>query len=139
MDVPVDDRHPLGAFRLRVPRRDRHVVEQTETHRPVGQGMVPRRTDERKTAPLRRLDRGSRGEERGLVARRRGDRVRVEHGRLREHANPLHVVRRVTALEVGLRRSLARPPVQALEQHLEAPRRIRVLPGRMQPGHVRMA
>ena len=46
VNVPIDDQDPLHAIPfLRIPRRDRHIVEQAETHRPIGFRMVPRRTD----------------------------------------------------------------------------------------------
>ena len=45
VDVEVDDRHPFGAMPpLRVPGRDRRVIEETKAHRGFPLGMVPRRT-----------------------------------------------------------------------------------------------
>ena len=41
--VPVDDEHAVRAVRLGVPRRDHHVVHETEAHRARRQGVVPRR------------------------------------------------------------------------------------------------
>ncbi len=44
MDVEIDDRHPLEAVHVAGPQgADRGVVEQAETHRPIGFGMVPGR------------------------------------------------------------------------------------------------
>jgi len=41
MDVEIDDRDALQAVPLlRMPRRDRHIVEEAETHGPRGLGMV---------------------------------------------------------------------------------------------------
>ncbi len=46
VDVPVDDEHPLAAEALEVPRRDRHGVEQAESHRPVARRVVTGRAHE---------------------------------------------------------------------------------------------
>ncbi len=44
MHIPVDDQHPLQPVDLlSVSRRDGHVVEQAETHGPIGHRMVARR------------------------------------------------------------------------------------------------
>ncbi len=51
VDVPVEDRHPLDAEHfLRVAGGDRGVVEEAETHRPVGGGVVAGRPDQREQA-----------------------------------------------------------------------------------------
>ncbi len=45
MHIPVDDQHAIDSgIRMRVCGRDGHVIEQTESHRAVGERMVPRGT-----------------------------------------------------------------------------------------------
>ena len=63
MHVVVDDRDALDAeCALRGAGRDRHVVEETEAHRAVGQCVMPWRSHEREAALQHRLDGGARGE-----------------------------------------------------------------------------
>jgi len=45
--VPVDDQNPVGAGSARGAGRDRDVVEEAESHRLIGLGVVPRRAQER--------------------------------------------------------------------------------------------
>ncbi len=54
--VVVDDRDPREPeLRLRVARRDRHVVEHAEPHRLVGERVVAGRANEREAAAIDRL------------------------------------------------------------------------------------
>src|SRR5438552_10860653 len=84
--------------RLGVAGGDRDVVEEAEAHRAAGKGMVARWAHEREAAPLDGVDRTPRGQQRGLVARRRGDRVRVEQGRDLDPLDEVDVGRLVAAL-----------------------------------------
>ena len=53
VDVPVEDRHAgKSQLRLRVAGGDDDVVDETEAHRSVGQSVVPRWTDQRKTTSV---------------------------------------------------------------------------------------
>ena len=79
VDVPVEDGDARQSeLELGKARRHRYRVEDAETHRPSALGMVSRRAREGETAATYRLDRGSRGEQRGRVGRIGAERVRVE-------------------------------------------------------------
>jgi hypothetical protein len=84
----------------RVGRRDGHVVEQAEPHRPIAFRMMARRPDQRQGGdvrrghhPLHRVDGRARGQQRDLVRFGRRIRVRIERrravDRLRETAEVL--------------------------------------------------
>src|SRR5439155_996549 len=72
MRVEVDDQHALAA-RGQFGRGDGDVVEQAESHRPLGEGMMPRRPHrtERVVAiaafePLHGIEAGTGGQHRGV-------------------------------------------------------------------------
>ena len=92
VDVEIDDGHPLQPeLRLRVARRDGDVVDEAESHRPVGERMVAGRPAERETAAVDRLEREPRREERRVEARRPGRCVGIEQRVLLEPVQPLDV------------------------------------------------
>ena len=81
MDVEIDDRHAFETVHIAGPQRaDRGVVEKTETHRPIGFGMVPRRADRAECiVGLARDDRVDGGDHRAGGAQRRPTRGRGQH------------------------------------------------------------
>src|SRR5262245_5225540 len=139
--VPVDDRHALDvALGLQVTSSDGDVVEDAEPHRGVCERVVPGWPHEREALLLRRGDRDSRSPEGRVVRRSGGDRVAVEPGRLGQRAHLLDVVRRVAALDLRARRGRGLLPVpERVEEHLDPPRRVRMVPRRVQPNEIRMA
>ena len=122
--VVVDDRDPREPeLRLRVARRDRHVVEHAEAHRAVGERVVAGRPDEREAAAIDRLQ-GDPGREHGSLPRRLGrDGVAVEEERQLDRLQEREVIGRVHARQLLVRR----PPLDGLAAEPQQP----LLPLRM--------
>ena len=117
--VVVDDRDPREPeLRLRVARRDRHVVEHAEAHRAVGEGVVAGRADQREAAAIDCLQ-GDPGREHGGLPGRLGrDRVVVEEQRQLDRLQEREVIGRVHASQLLVRR----PPLDRLAVQPEQPR-----------------
>src|SRR5581483_3611276 len=136
VDVEVDDRDARGVARgLHGPGGDRDVVQQAEAEGGDRRRVVTGRADERERAPAGGVDRAPGGEQRRLVARLRGDRVRLEvHGPL-DRAQQLEYARRVAADDVVL---AGRPALRVVrerrQQHLQPLGRLRVPERRVQLG-----
>lgn len=57
VDIPVDDENPLQTMLLaRVVSRERDVAKEAESHRPIVDGVVPRRADSGETARMHASD-----------------------------------------------------------------------------------
>ncbi len=106
--VPVDDGHPV-ALRRQLRRGDRDAVEETESHRPVGHGVMPGRpTGRERNVTLALVERRDGVEHRSDRPECRGPRTRHDRGVGVEVATtggtelfePADVVGRVHALDV---------------------------------------
>ena len=115
-----------------MPRGNGDVVEQAEAHRPVGEGMVAGRADEREAPALRRRDRRARREQRGLERRLRRRRVRVEPRELVDRADSVDVPGGVAAQDGLLPRRLRFHEVERVEERSQPRLRFGMLPGRVQ-------
>jgi hypothetical protein len=77
---------------------------------------VRRRADEREAATVDGCERAARGQQGGLVARLRGDGIRVEHGRHLERLQPVEVVAPVAALQLFTRSRAAFHHLERVQQ-----------------------
>ena len=105
MDVEVDDgdsREP--ELLLGVPRRDRHVVDEAEAHRPPGERVVPRRPDECETCAVDGIERDPGRERRCLPRCLRADGVGVELNRAVDRLQQLQVTVLVDPRKLLVRR-----------------------------------
>ena len=89
---------------LGVPRRDRHVVDEAEAHRPPGECVVPGRPDEREAAAVDGLERDPGRERRRLPRRLRADGVGVELNRAVDRLQQLQVAVLVDSRKLLVRR-----------------------------------
>jgi hypothetical protein len=101
--------------------------------------MVAGRTHEREAAPLDGCDGAARRQQPGLVARRRGDGVRVEQGRDLDRLDDVDVGRLVAALYLFTRGGRALDDLEGLQQRLEPRPCLDVGLRRMELGQLRMA
>ena len=88
--------------------------------------MVAGRPDEREAAPLNRVERAARGEERRLPARLRGNRVGIEKGRALDRLEPVEVRGLMTALCLFTRGGPSLDDVEGLKERLEPGARLDV-------------
>ena len=129
VDVEVDDGHPLEPeLGLRVARRHRGVVDQAKAHRPVGERVMPRWSDEREATPVDRLESDPRGERRRLPRGLGSNRVRVELHRSVDPPQQREVVGHMHACQLFL----ACVPLDRFAAEPKQP----VLPLRVRPSRV---
>ena len=124
---------------LRVSGRDRDVVEEAEAHRPVRRRVVPRRPYEGEPVYADRFDRGACCEQRRLVGRIRGDRVRVDERRPDDSADELEQLRSVAAKDVLLGGRLRLAELELLLQDAKPLLPLGVVARRVESGHVAVA
>jgi hypothetical protein len=101
--------------------------------------VVPGRADEREAAAVGRRQRAAGAEQRRLVARLRGDRVGIEHGRHLEGLEPVEVGGRVAALYLFTRGGPAFDHLEGVQQHEQAFPRLDVRFGRVELGECGVA
>jgi hypothetical protein len=124
---------------LRVPRRDRDVVQQAETHGAAGQRVVPGRAHEREAAALGRLEGAPGRKQRRLPARLGGDRVRIEECWDLERLEPVEVGGLVAAFYLFTRGGRSLDHVEGREERLEPLARLDVRLRRVEPCQGRVA
>jgi hypothetical protein len=120
--IPVDDQYRLDSvFRLRVPRCDRGIVEQTKTHRLAIRRVVTRRSYEREGASAVFRERAvhgrnsrSRGETRDVVRLTADDRVRIDESTalVGDSASCKNHVFAVASREIFVSRNARRQPAE---------------------------